>query len=98
MPNINKDTEIMKALAVKLRQLLDREPELIKDITSWYAAAETFRSELTTEDIDLMPHFVFHYLDDADIRIKEKSYKEQQEKEIEGIIKALEKGKTHGKS
>ncbi len=90
---MNKDNTIIKKLAVKLRRLLEQEQDLSTDIKAWDKAVETFRSELTTEEINLIPHFVWHYLADADIRAKDKSYKEQQEKEIEIVIKEMESGK-----
>ncbi len=50
---------------------------------------ETEYKELT----DTLPHFVWHYLSDADIRFKDKGYKQKQDVEIASIIQEIEQRK-----
>lgn len=84
--------EILAFFANELRRLIQREPRSKDELKAWYDAVEEFRKKVKTLDHDTLPHFVWHYLDDADIGLKDPAYKASQDKRIETIISALERG------
>ncbi len=81
-------------LAKELRQLTQQEPKLKSELKAWHETAQEFRKKLTSINQDILPHFVWHYLDDADIRLKDPAYKADQNKRMQAIISALERGEV----
>ena len=64
-----------------------------RDLQIWQTAADAFRKDLAGKYAgicDALPHFIHHYLDDADIRMKDVKYRESQESELDRIIAQLE--------
>ena len=61
----------------------------------WNMSAGQLLADLRKMDqsvYDSLPHFIEHYLADADIRMKDRRYCEAQQKQIDDIIKRLETG------
>ena len=83
----------LEQIAAELRRLLDASPVDESQLPNW---------ELVSEDIDarlrsaypeiLLPIQVMHYLNDGDIRAKDASYREMQNRSMAGIIEAFERG------
>jgi hypothetical protein len=65
-------------------------PTTKDELKQWYDLAQNF--------IDLhlkatgAPHFLWHYLSDADIRIKSEEYAEMQNQRIKLVLEYLERG------
>jgi len=61
------------------------------DVRGWERQAEVIRGLLdgNVELADLAPHFVWHYLADADIRQKEPAYRAIQLRELLEAVNAL---------
>ena len=83
----------LEQIAAELRRLRDASPVDESQLPNW---------ELVSEDIDarlrsaypeiLLPIQVMHYLNDGDIRAKDASYREMQNRSMAGIIEAFERG------
>ncbi len=77
----------------RLHRLAAISPTSTGELKTWYAAAQEFRDWLSTKPaqlIDRVPHFVWHYLDDADIRSKDEVYRRDQERELAAVLARLE--------
>jgi len=85
----------LQEVAQRLRRLAVISPTSTGGLTTWYAAAKEFRDWLSAKPvqlIDQVPHFVWHYLDDADIRSKDEVYRRDQERELAAVLARLERG------
>jgi hypothetical protein len=88
------DTSLQE-VAQRLRWLAAVSPAGPGELKAWYAAAKEFRDWLSARPerlIDQVPHFVWHYLDDAEIRAKDVVYRRDQERELEAVLARLEGG------
>jgi hypothetical protein len=86
--------EKMIALAAELRRLSNLKTLNKEELNSWYAAANDLRKKIE-DDKELqavIPHFFWHYISDADIRLKDSRYEEMQSEKLLQMIHALEKG------
>jgi hypothetical protein len=82
-------------IARRLRELAAVSPASAADLPAWYTAAKKFESWLSARPaqlLDQVPHFVWHYLADADIRSKDEAYRRHQERELAGVVAELEAG------
>jgi hypothetical protein len=71
----------------EVRALAARPVEGPVDLAQWYlASAKLQRSILASNLWDEMPHFVAHYLSDADLRAKSPEYRANQERELEQAL------------
>jgi len=62
-----------------LRRLLESEPASVEQVSSWYQRAEFIKNVLRSSSYEIgVPHVIWHYLDDADIRIRDPRYAEAQ--------------------
>jgi hypothetical protein len=75
-----------------LRSLAARPLTTRKDLSAWRAQAERFEQSLTPEQADSVPPFVWHYLGDADIRLRNATYRADQERRLEQVIRELGPG------
>lgn len=69
------------------------------ELKAWNSAARKLQERMRYDpDVcGAVPHFVWHYLADADIRRKSEEYKLEQDHQILEIIQALERGEVpHG--
>ena len=79
-----------------LRELAESTPEDARELPAWYARARKFEGTLRSGRGVLsgaIPHFVWHYLADADIRARDLAYRANQQATILEIITALEAGR-----
>ncbi len=60
-----------------------------KELAAWRLAADRLEESLTPEQQDAMPHFVWHYLADADIRLRNASYRADQERRLQQALGEL---------
>lgn len=82
-----------KSIAADLRELSQMPLNTDSDLGACCVRADKIQLQLETQDkamTDTLPHFVWHYLSDADIRFKDKRYKLSQDAELAGIIQELE--------
>ncbi len=78
--------------ARSLRRLAESSPTDATKLAEWYERASEFQVFLKAHPAlsDVMPHFVYHYLADADIRAREPDYHDDQQTHILEIISELE--------
>ncbi len=76
--------DIVRALSA----LMASEPRHRSELDAWIRNASQARALMEQDDGTLMvPHVVWHYIDDADIRLKDRHYAEAQ---LQGLVDALE--------
>jgi hypothetical protein len=74
----------------KLRELAVRPVNTRDQLDEWRAAAQELERSISGELADRIPHFVWHYLSDADIRFRDEGYRREQARELEAALKELE--------
>jgi hypothetical protein len=82
-------------VARRIRELAARSPSAPSELDTWYAAAKEFEDWLHARPLqiqDQVPHFVWHYLSDADIRCRDEVYRRHQERELAVALAQLEGG------
>jgi hypothetical protein len=82
-------------IAGRLRELAAISPRSAVELQAWYAAAKEFEGWLSARPaqlLDQVPHFIWHYLADADIRAKDDAYRRHQERELAVVLAQLEGG------
>ena len=79
-----------------LRELAESTPATKDKLPGWYDRAQEFQDFLSASPglIDVLPHFVHHYLADADIRVRDEAYRAEQQSTILEVISAFERGET----
>jgi hypothetical protein len=88
--------ERMRAIAAELEALLHLPLSTPADLDSWYVSARRFNERLKTYPNDVLrrlPHDLWHYLDDADIRLRTPQYAEAQNERVLAWITALWEGR-----
>ncbi len=89
-PNMKIQDDQIKRLANALSELVNFVPKSSADLNQWYDKAQVI-----LDDPDLLrgaPHFLWHYLADADIRMKCEEYAEMQNRRINLVLKCLKQG------
>ena len=79
-----------------LRELAESTPEDRRHLAGWNERAREFETLLRSDAgalSDAIPHFVWHYLADADIRVRDAAYRADQQAAILEVIIALETGR-----
>jgi len=79
-----------------LRELAEATPTDARELRAWYERTREFEALLRSDSgalSDAIPHFVWHYLSDADIRVRDLAYRADQQATILEIIMALEAGR-----
>ena len=92
MPN----EDALRQVGRMLRELAESTPEDARALPAWYERARELEAVLRSDRgalSDAIPHFVWHYLADADIRARDLEYRADQQAVILGIIVALEAGR-----
>jgi hypothetical protein len=74
----------------KLRELANRPVRTQHELDDWQAAARDLEASISGDLPDRIPHFVWHYLADADIRFREEGYRLDQEQQLEATLRELE--------
>jgi hypothetical protein len=88
------DTSLQE-VARRIRELAALSPSDAGELDTWYAAAKELEDWLRARPPrinDQVPHFVWHYLNDADIRCRDEVYRRHQERELAEALKQLESG------
>jgi hypothetical protein len=78
----------------RLRALARRPVRTPEELANWQASADELLAWVRTppaQVADALPHFVWHYLSDADARLRDAKYREAQEKELEAVLRPLTK-------
>lgn len=88
--------EKMLDLANELRRLSSMQLSNKVEMELWYKAANELKTKIESDPDwkEMIPHFFWHYISDADIRMKDPQYSEMQLKIWNKIITDLEEGKT----
>jgi hypothetical protein len=82
-------------IAGRLRELAPISPTNAGELQAWYAAAKEFEDWLRAKPahlLDQVPHFIWHYLADADIRSRDEAYRRHQERELAVVLAQLDGG------
>jgi hypothetical protein len=78
----------------RLRALARRPVRTPRELSNWQASADDLLAWIRTppgDVADAVPHFVWHYLSDADHRLRDQKYRVEQEKELEAVLGAMPK-------
>ncbi|KRG73291.1 hypothetical protein ABB28_11660 [Stenotrophomonas chelatiphaga] len=82
------DDEIRDANVHGIRALLLSEPECREAIAQWNSDAATIKRLMMLDRGAVgVPHELWHYLDDADIRVKDRDYANAQIEHVEDVIR-----------
>jgi hypothetical protein len=60
-----------------------------KELAAWRLEADRLEGSFTPEQAETVPDFVWHYLGDADIRLRNPEYCADQEKRLEQVLRKL---------
>ena len=84
----------VKALAEALSELVAFVPSNKDELKQWYDRAWDLKAQHLKggEDYLDVPHFLWHYLSDADIRMKDDKYAEMQDLRMKRMLEYLNKG------
>ena len=85
----DQDDQI-KRLAEELAHLIEFVPASKTELKQWYDQAQRLQDK--KDLLQDAPHFLWHYLSDADIRMKDESYAEIQNSRIALLIEHLRSG------
>lgn len=77
-----------------LRALAEMPVTTGEQLVAWDQKAWALQERLKANPdlADAVPHHLWHYLSDADIRLKDPRYREMQQAEVKLIIEAFERG------
>jgi hypothetical protein len=78
-----------ETLITQLRALAARPLTNRKELAACRAEAERIEQSMTPEQADTVPQFVWHYLGDADIRLRNPGYRADQERQLEQVLRQL---------
>jgi hypothetical protein len=85
MPDPTFDEFLISALeSLAARPLTNR-----KELAAWRLEAGRLEESFTPEQADAVPTFVWHYLGDADIRLRNACYRADQERRLERTLREL---------
>jgi len=83
----------LQDIAQRLRRLQESSPVAAADLPAWNARARKFVDwQLTAHPEVRLPPQVMFYLHDADIRVREPAYREDQDEALAAVIQQLERG------
>jgi hypothetical protein len=83
----------IKKIGLELAELVSVDPTEISCLPLWYRKAENLKAMMADLNLtDSMPHFLWHYFSDADIRVKDDVYRSMQLKRIAILVRSLVDG------
>lgn len=84
----------IKLLGQALSRLTEFVPVTKDELNDWYEKATRLEADHLKggEDYLDVPHFLWHYLADADIRMKDEEYAEMQNRRIDLVLQHLNRG------
>lgn len=88
------DDEIRGSIINGIRALLLSEPECREGMAQWNSDAATIKRLMMLDRGAVgVPHELWHYLDDVDIRLKDRKYAKAQIEHVEDVIRHWVSGK-----
>jgi hypothetical protein len=76
-------------LVTALQTLAARPLTNRKDLAAWRLEATRLEESFTPEQADTVPDFVWHYLADADIRLRNSGFRADQERRLQQVCREL---------
>jgi hypothetical protein len=86
---MSSDELEIKRFAEEFANLVKFVPANKNELGEWYGRAERLQREKLFGHV---PHFVRHYVSDADIRMKDEAYAEMQDARIKNFLSFLKNG------
>lgn len=84
--------EVKRRIIEGVRELIAMEPISLNNVSRWYNRAEEIKSLMSMDDGNIgVPHALWHYLEDLDIRMKDCVYAECQIVHIKEILRDWER-------
>ena len=81
--------DIQEAIRSEIHNLIEMEPSSGSQLADWYKSTTAARSLMELDNGELqVPHALWHYLADADIRLKDREYSEAQLAEVQAQLRA----------
>lgn len=92
---MNAAPSALRELAEELRALLQLETKSDLSIDAWLAEAHRVRIKFGGDNgvLTHLPHLIWHYFSDADIRRRDSGYSESQIARVAKLIEELERGR-----
>ena len=87
---MNKEFDRICRLAEVLTMLVEFVPKTNDELEKWYDEAQCILDD--HELLRRAPHFLWHYLADADIRMKDEVYAEMHHARISLMLQSLKQG------
>lgn len=79
--------ELKRRIKQGVWELIESEPNSLSELMSWSERAVSVKELMASDVGDIqIPHALWHYLDDADIRLKDDRYAVEQIKYIKTIM------------
>ena len=86
------DPTFNELLLTALQTLAARPLTNRKELAAWRREADRLEESFTPEQADSVPDFVWHYLADADIRLRNSGYRADQERRLQKVFRDLRPG------
>ena len=86
------ESATVERLLARLEELSEMPLRDETDLRTWQDASSELQRWISSADpelADAVPHFVWHYLADADIRIRDDVYRREQEEEWKRALREL---------
>ena len=78
-----------ESLITALESLAARPVTNRKELAAWQLHAGRLEQSFTPEQADAMPSFIWHYLADADIRLRNAAFRAEQEGQLKRVLSEL---------
>ena len=82
----------IKNVVVGLTKLVEFVPKTETELDQWYEQKNSFLNEVDFPEGLRGPGFLYYYLADADIRLKEEEYAEWQNRRVKSLLQLLNQG------
>jgi len=77
-----------RKISASIADLIEKEPTSKSEMIDWYDKAKKVKSLMELDRGDLqVPHALWHYLEDADIRLKDQRYAESQVLMVKEVLR-----------
>jgi hypothetical protein len=86
------DPTFNELLVIALQTLAARPLTNRKELAAWRLEASRLEESVTPEQADTVPDFVWHYLADADIRLRNSGFRADQERRLRQVFRELGPG------
>jgi hypothetical protein len=86
------DPTFNELLVTALQSLAARPLTNRKDLAAWRLEANRLEESFTPEQAETVPDFVWHYLADADIRLRNSGFRADQERRLQQLFRELGPG------